>query len=98
MTKASIVRKIHAKTGIQSPAVKIIVDEFMKAIKSNMAQGHNIYLRGFGSFYVRCYAAKRVYNINQDTYSLHPERRLPVFKPGKTMLRGVSQKPLPSKD
>ena len=88
MTKASIVRKIHAKTGIQSPAVKIIVDEFMKAIKSNMAQGHNIYLRGFGSFYVRRYAAKRVYNINQDTYSMHPERRLPVFKPGKTMLRG----------
>ena len=69
-----------------------IVNEFMNTVKDEMAEGNNVYLRGFGTFAVRCYAEKRVYNINTDSYKMVAAHNVPSFKPGKDMLSLVKNK------
>ena len=86
MTKADIIKQIHARTGIRSSAVRQIVEEFLSTIKADMADGHNIYFRGFGSFVVKHHAEKQVYNINNGTHSIIPPHNVPTFKPGKDMM------------
>ena len=86
MTKADIIKQIHARTGIRSSAVRQIVEDFLSTIKADMADGHNIYFRGFGSFVVKHHAEKQVYNINNGTHSIIPPHNVPTFKPGKDMM------------
>ena len=85
MTKAEIIKQIQHTTGIPREAVSQIVESFMDTIKTDMACGNNVYLRGFGSFVVKEYGAKRVYDINEGTYHTVPAHDVPTFKPGKEM-------------
>lgn len=50
MTKAEVITKISEKTGIQKDDVTQTVEAFFKVVKDSMAEGENIYVRGFGSF------------------------------------------------
>ena len=50
MTKAEVITKISEKTGIQKDDVTQAVEAFFKVVKDSMADGDNIYVRGFGSF------------------------------------------------
>ena len=92
MTKADIIKEIHHRTGIQRGTVINIVNELMTTIKADMAAGNNIYLRGFGTFSVKRYSAKRVYNINDGTYNEVPAHFVPTFKPGKELRNQQIQK------
>ena len=67
MTKAEIVSKIARETGIEKMAVLAVVEEFMGVVKGTMAEGENVYLRGFGSFVVRKRAEKTGRNISKNT-------------------------------
>ena len=87
MTKADIIKKIHARTGIRSNAVRNIVEELLSTIKADMTDGHNIYLRGFGSFVVKHHTEKQVYNINNVSYTIIPPHNVLSFKPGKDMMK-----------
>lgn len=91
MTKAEIIKQIHQTTGLSREVVSQIVESFMETIKTDMKCGNNIYLRGFGSFVVKEYGEKRVYNINDGTYHTVPAHDVPTFKPGKEMHSQVSQ-------
>ena len=53
MTKADIVSEISKSTGIDKQTVLASVESFMDIVKSSLAQGENVYLRGFGSFVIR---------------------------------------------
>ena len=53
MTKAEIVREIASSTGIDKESVLETVEMFMDAVKDSLANGENVYLRGFGSFIVK---------------------------------------------
>ena len=86
MTKADIIKQIHANTGISRDAVMLIFDTFIQTIKSDMVCGNNVYLRGFGSFVLKHHGEKRSYNINNGTYKSIPAHDVPTFKPGKEMM------------
>ena len=58
MTKAEIVAEIASKTGIEKGAVQNVVENFMEVVKSSMAKGENVYLRGFGSFIIKTRAER----------------------------------------
>ena len=92
MTKAEIVSQITEKTGIEKVAVTAIVEEIMESIKSNMAKGENVYLRGFGSFTVKTRAKKTARNISKNTTIVIPAHNVPAFKPAKTFIAKVSEK------
>ena len=49
MTKADIINEIAEKTGVDKADVTASVEAFFSVIKGSMANGNNIYIRGFGS-------------------------------------------------
>lgn len=89
MTKAEIVSQITEKTGIEKVAVTAIVEEIMESIKSNMAEGENVYLRGFGTFGVIERKEKLGRNISKNTTVVIPAHKIPKFKPSKEFLKMV---------
>ena len=89
MTKAEIVSQITEKTGIEKVAVTAIVEEIMESIKSNMAEGENVYLRGFGTFGVIERKEKLGRNISKNTSVVIPAHKIPKFKPSKEFLKMI---------
>ena len=51
-----------------------------------MAEGNNIYIRGFGSFTIKRRAQKIGRNITKQEQMTIPERYVPVFKPAKVFV------------
>ena len=89
MTKADIVNSISQKTGIDKLIVLNTVEAFMATVKENMANGENIYLRGFGSFILKRRAQKTAHNISKNTALIIPEHNIPAFKPAKTFMQEI---------
>ena len=92
MTKAEIVTEIASKTNIEKVAVQQTVEAFMDAIKKAMANGENVYLRGFGSFVVKKRAEKTGRNISRNTTIIIPAHNIPSFKPAKVFVNEVKHK------
>jgi DNA-binding protein HU-beta len=92
MTKAEIVAEIASKTNIEKVAVQQTVESFMDAIKKAMADGENVYLRGFGSFIVKQRAEKTGRNISKNTTIIIPAHNIPSFKPAKVFVNEVKNK------
>lgn len=65
MTKAEIVNKISAKTGIDKTTVLMAVEAFMDTVKESLSNEENVYLRGFGSFILKKRAQKVARNISK---------------------------------
>lgn len=81
MTKAEIVAEVARKSGIEKAVVAIVVDEFMATVKEAMADGENVYLRGFGTFEIIERKVKTGRNITKNTSVIIPAHKIPKFKP-----------------
>lgn len=90
MTKADIVTEISKTTGIDRASVMDVVEKFMEVVKDSLANGKNVYLRGFGSFIVKERAEKTARNISKNTTIVIPAHRIPSFKPATTFKSEVS--------
>ena len=84
MTKAEIVADISSRTGIDKQTVLTAVEAFMESVKDSLAQGENVYLRGFGSFILKHRAQKTGRNISKNTTIIIPAHNIPAFKPAKS--------------
>lgn len=91
MTKADIVAEISKSTGIEKENVLTVVEKFMDVVKDSLANGENVYLRGFGSFIVRERAEKTARNISQNTTLIIPAHKIPFFKPCNTFKQLVAK-------
>lgn len=89
MTKADIVSKIAKETGIDKASVLETVEKFMETVKDSMANGENVYLRGFGSFIIKTRSQKTARNISKNTTIIIPEHKIPAFKPAKVFMEQV---------
>nr|WP_262712470.1 HU family DNA-binding protein [Arachidicoccus ginsenosidivorans] len=58
MRKSDLVNNISEKTGIPKVDVLVTIEGFLKEVKENLAEGNNIFIRGFGSFIAKKRAAK----------------------------------------
>ena len=92
MTKADIVANIAEETGLERAEALRAVEAFMTNIKASMADGKNVYLRGFGSFVVKERAQKTGRNISKNTTIIIPAHNIPSFKPSKTFVDEVKNK------
>ncbi len=81
MTKAELVNAIAIETGYDKTSILTIVESAMGNIKKSVAEGENIYLRGFGTFGTKVRAKKIARNILKNTSLEVPEHRIPSFKP-----------------
>ncbi|SEJ69728.1 DNA-binding protein HU-beta [Dyadobacter koreensis] len=91
MTKAETVLKIAGKTGIQKEHVEKTLEAFFVTIKDSMANGENIYFRGFGSFINKKRAAKTARNISKNTTIIVPPHTIPHFKPSDDFVNQVKE-------
>ena len=89
MTKADIVNEISKTTGIENGAVLETVEKFMEVVKDSLANGVNVYLRGFGSFIIKKRSEKTARNISKNTTIIIPEHNIPAFKPAKVFMEEV---------
>ena len=91
MTKADIVNEIAKTTGIDKVAVLETVEKFMDVVKDSLANGENVYLRGFGSFIVKTRSEKTARNISKGTTIIIPEHKIPAFKPAKVFIGTIKK-------
>lgn len=89
MTKADIVNEISKNSGIDKATVLESIEQFMNCVKGSLANGENVYLRGFGSFIVKERAQKTARNISKNTTIIIPAHNIPAFKPAKTFMHEV---------
>jgi DNA-binding protein HU-beta len=89
VTKAEVISEVADKTGIDKADVQATVEAFFKVIKDSMAEGNNIYVRGFGSFVNKKRAKKVARNISKNTSIIIDEHFIPSFKPSKTFIQKI---------
>jgi DNA-binding protein HU-beta len=83
MRKSDLTNAISEKTGIPKVDVLVTLETLFKEIKTNMTEGRNIYIRGFGSFIVKKRAEKVGRNIKKNLTVIIPAHYIPAFKPSK---------------
>ncbi|MBB4078453.1 DNA-binding protein HU-beta [Lewinella aquimaris] len=92
MRKADLVANIADKTGIAKVDVLVSLESFFKEVKGSLAEGENVYIRGFGSFIVKKRAKKIGRHIQENKAIEIPEHFIPAFKPAKIFVEQVKDK------
>ena len=70
---------------ISAKEARSIVDTILTAMTDALIQGHNVEIRGFGSFQVRKYDAYTGRNPKTGQEIQVAPKKLPFFKPGKDL-------------
>ena len=91
MTKAELIAELALSTGYDKKTIGVIVEAFTKSVKTNLVNGNNVYIRGFGSFVTRTRAAKMARNILKQTTVAVPAHRIPDFKPAAEFKEAVRE-------
>ena len=89
MTKADVINQIADKTGIDKADVTASIEAFFSIVKNSMSSGHNIYVRGFGSFVNKKRKKKIARNISRNTAIVIDEHYIPSFKPAKVFISKI---------
>jgi len=89
VTKADIINEIAEKTGVDKADVTASVEAFFSVVKNSMANGNNIYVRGFGSFINKKRKKKIARNISRNTALVIDEHFIPSFKPAKIFINKI---------
>jgi DNA-binding protein HU-beta len=92
MRKADLVAAIAEKTGVQKVDVLVTLESFFKEVKGSLADGENVYIRGFGSFIIKRRAQKVGRHIKENKAIVIPEHYIPAFKPAKVFIEEVKDK------
>jgi len=76
----------------------VTLEMFFKEVKNSLADGENVYIRGFGSFVIKKRAKKIGRHIKKNEAIEIPEHFIPSFKPAKIFVEQVKEnvKSLPS--
>ena len=93
MRKADLINKISEKTGIPKVDVLVTLETMFKEIQSTLAEGENLYIRGFGSFIIKKRAAKIGRNIKKNVAVNIPEHFIPAFKPAREFVQEIKSSP-----
>jgi DNA-binding protein HU-beta len=89
VTKADVITQISEQTGIDKADVSASVEAFFSVVKNSMAEGNNVYVRGFGSFVNKKRAKKVARNISKNTAIIIDEHFIPSFKPSKVFIEKI---------
>ncbi len=89
MTKADVIAQISEKTGVEKADVQQTLETFFTVVKDSLAEGENLYVRGFGSFINKKRARKVARNISKGESMIIDEHFVPSFKPAKVFVEQV---------
>ena len=91
MRKADLVAAISEKTGVPKVDVLVTLETFFKEVMGSLADGENVYIRGFGSFIIKKRAKKIGRHIKKNVAIEIPEHYIPAFKPAKVFVEQVKE-------
>jgi DNA-binding protein HU-beta len=80
MTKADIVDKVAAGTGLTKLETEAIIEGFIKTIIEYLKEGKGIEIRGFGSYKVKKKNSRQARNPKTGEKVFVPEHFVPTFK------------------
>jgi len=80
MTKADIVDRVAAGTGLTKLETEAIVEGFFKTVIESLKDGRGIEIRGFGSYRVKKKNARQARNPKTGQQVFVPEHYVPTFK------------------
>lgn len=89
MTKADVIAQIAEKTGVDKADVQQTLETFFTVVKDSLADGENLYVRGFGSFINKKRARKVARNISKKESMIIEEHYVPSFKPAKIFVEQI---------
>jgi len=92
MTKADIVEKISATTGLTKKDTAMVINRFFEVVTEALSGGNNIEIRGFGSFKVKTRKARKARNPRTGETVDVPARLVPTFKPSKELKDIIASK------
>lgn len=84
-----MVAAISEKTGVPKVDVLVTLETFFQEVKGSLAEGENVYVRGFGSFVIKKRAKKIGRHIKKNIAIEIPEHYIPAFKPAKVFVEQV---------
>lgn len=90
MTKADLVDKIHAKSGLSTKAAtESFLDAALTVLSETLAKGELVSFTGFGSFKVVERAERKGRNPRTNEDCIIPASRVVKFTPGKLLKDAV---------
>ena len=92
ITKRDLVVRISNETGLTQQQVFDVIQKTLDAVTTDLAKGHTVVMRNFGTFEVRQAEAKVGRNPKDPTKDVPiPPRAVVKFKPGKEMKEKVAR-------
>ena len=86
MTKAQLIEKVSEQlNGLTKRQTEIIINAIFDSIKSSLAKGDKIEIRGFGSFRLRKRKDREGRNPKTGELVLVSAKNVPFFKVGKEL-------------
>lgn len=90
-TKRDLINRISEQTGLTQQMAFEVVQRLLDAVTSDLARGHTVVMRNFGTFEVRQTKAKVGRNPRIPEHDVPiPPRAVVKFKPGKEMKEQVA--------
>ena len=89
VTKADLVDRVTAATGLTKRDVAVVVDRFIDAVGRALATGNHIEIRGFGTFKVANRKARTGRNPQTGAEIKIKATKVPKFVPGKALKEAV---------
>ena len=77
MRKADLVATISERTGVPKVDVLVTLENFFSEVKDTLAEGENVYIRGFGSFVIKKRKRKIGRHIKKNISIEIPEHYIP---------------------
>ena len=93
LTKAHLVDRIAAATGLSRVEAAAVVDGLLFSIVEAVAAGDEVELRGFGSFRANRRPARTARDPRTQAATPVPPRVVPQFRPGAAFRRAVAVPP-----
>jgi len=92
MTKAEVANLLIEKTGLPRAEAQLVVEIFLNCVKDSLTRGEKVSLVGFGTFLVKCKNPRNGRNPRTGEQIAIPEKKVVVFKPGKSFRDVVNKR------
>tara|TARA_Y100001970_G_scaffold124890_2_gene154649 strand:+ start:10313 stop:10603 length:291 start_codon:yes stop_codon:yes gene_type:complete len=91
MTKLDIIKESSEMTGLTKVETELVLDSVINSIKSSLANGNRVDIRGFGSFFVKVRKAREARNPSTNERIFLDEKYIPTFKVSKLLKKFVDE-------
>ena len=91
MTKLDIIKESSKLTGLTKVETELVLDSVINSIKTSLANGERVDIRGFGSFIVKKRTAREARNPSTNESIYLDEQYIPAFKVSKLLKKFVDE-------